>query len=137
MLHRTKIFKFKTKYTTVAPDGETPANAIQIKFLNDPFGLFKEPKQLKIAQLEFTKLMLNNFSEVTISYFDNGFRIELLPHQNADEVTIDTCGITVEKFISKLVEFACKRLELFQNKKFVSDSDASGSITHVSVVEEI
>lgn len=137
MLHRTKIFKFKTTYTELAPDGKTPAKAIQIRFMKDPFGLFKQADQLKFAQIDFTKLMLDNFSEVTISYFENGFRVELLPHQNADEVTIDMCGIQAEKFISKIVEAACTRLDMFSNKKFVADSDASGSITYVSVVEEI
>jgi hypothetical protein len=137
MLHRTKIFKFKTTYTELAPDGKTPAKAIQIRFLKDPFGLFKQAEQLKLAQLDFTSLMLNNFSEVTISFFENGFRVELLPHQNADAVTVDTCGIQVEKFVSRLVEAACARLDLFKNKKFVADSDASGSVTCVSIVEEI
>lgn len=137
MLHRNRIFKFKTKFVTKAPDGKSEAYAIQIRFVNDPLGILKDPDETKMLQLEYTAKMLENFREVTISYFKNGLRVELLPHQNIDGATIDHCGRESEKYIAKCIENACIRQGRFKGYKFVADSDCAGSVTTVSVVKDV
>jgi hypothetical protein len=137
MFFRNKIFTFSTKYTVTSPNNSSIAKAIEIKFVKDPFGILKDKESLLEMQLYFTKQMLLNFNEVTLSYFDDGFRIELLPHQNASEDVIDIAGQTAEKFIAKAISEICKEKNLFTGLTFVADANAAGDYTTISVVEDI
>lgn len=136
MLHRTRIFKYTTKFTTRAPNQKDEAWAIQIQFLKDPKGIFKTKETRHEAAMLFTDAMLSQFSEVTLSYFENGYRVELLPYQNRDINTIQNAGETIEKIIASIIEKVCISKGWYEGQQFVADSDASGSFTTVSVVEK-
>ena len=130
------IFKFLIKETKVAPDGKTPAHAISIKVLEDPLELFNF--QNSLFQTTFTELFLKEFNEVTLSYLDNGIRIELLPYQNADKATITFTIPKTNKIINNVVEqvFREKAIELNLSREIKLESiiDFKGNTT-VTITE--
>ena len=137
MKQKNIIFKFTTKYTDVAPDNKTIAPAVEVKFSKDPYNLVCCKETMIWVSAEFTKYMLTNFSEVTISYFNTGMRIELLPHQNADKEVIDLAGVKVEKMIAKIIEKLAAEREDFKGKPLLLDTDATSKWSTISVVDDI
>ena len=137
MKQKNIIFKFATKYTDVAPDNKTIAPAIAIKFSKDPYNIIRDKETMIWVSAEFTKYMLTNFNEVTISYFNNGMRIEFLPHQNADKEVIDLAGVKVEKMIAKIIEKLASEHDELKGKQLLLETDATNKWSTISIVDDI